>query len=120
MANILIVDDSSFARANLRRILGEPGYQITEVASGQLAIDAVRTQAPDLVTLDLLMPGLSGLETLIQMRPICPQTKFLVISADIQTTTREELIAAGAEAFLNKPVSRADLLATVAQLIGSA
>jgi CheY-like chemotaxis protein len=120
MPSILIVDDSTFARANIHRALGDAGYQITEAASGQLAIDAARLQAPDLVTLDLLMPGMSGLETLKELRTICPQTKVMVISADIQTSTRDELIAAGAQAFLNKPVSRAELLTLAAQLTGQA
>ena len=117
MSHILIVDDSTFARANLRRPLEEAGYTTIEASSGQKALEIVQTVKPDLVTLDLLMPGLSGLETLIQLLPLCPDSKIVVISADIQSATQQELIEAGAHAFLNKPVAKADLIATAARLL---
>ena len=120
MPNILVVDDSAFARSNMRRMQSEAGYQITEAASGELALESARAQAPDLVTLDLLMPGMSGLEVLRALRVICPQTRVVIISADIQTATRQELLDAGAQAFFNKPAPRSDLLETVAQLTGQA
>ena len=117
MPHVLIVDDSTFARANLRRPLEEAGYTTSEASSGQKALEIVQTVKPDLVTLDLLMPGMSGLETLIALLPLCPNSKIVVVSADIQTATREELIRAGAHVFLNKPVSRAELIETAARLL---
>jgi CheY-like chemotaxis protein len=119
MANILIVDDSPFARAKISRPLSETGYLIIEAVSGTEAIAYVKEHAPDLVTLDLLMPGISGLDTLLQLKELCPAAKYLVISADIQTITRMEVKAAGADAFLNKPVSRLELLETVTRLLGN-
>ena len=116
MPHILIVDDSTLARANLRRSLEEAGYTTIEASSGQKAVEIAQTQKPDLVTLDLLMPGMSGLETLIQLIPLCPGTRYVVVSAYIQAATRTELIEAGADAFLNKPVAKVELLETVASL----
>jgi two-component system, chemotaxis family, chemotaxis protein CheY len=118
MPNILIVDDSTFARSNIHRIFSDAGYQVMEAASGQSALELVETQYPNLVTLDLLMPGMSGLETLLKLCTKVPDTKNIVISANIQSATRDELIAAGADAFLNKPVSRTELLSVAAKLTG--
>ena len=85
MIKILIVDDSAFARSNLRRTLAGAGYDVIEAGSGQQAIDLVKLVPPDVVTLDLLMPGLSGLETLKIMKPIIPMTKFIIVTADVQS-----------------------------------
>jgi len=117
MVKILIVDDSTFARANLRRNLTAAGYDVVEASSGKQAIEQVKLDTPDIVTLDLLMPGLSGLETLMQMKPICPKTKFIIITADVQTLTRDELVNEGVDAFINKPVSTPVLLDTIKKLL---
>jgi CheY-like chemotaxis protein len=117
MVKILIVDDSAFARSNLRRTLMGAGYDVVEASSGQQAIEQVKLDAPDIVTLDLLMPGLSGLETLKLMKPIIPMTKFIIVTADVQSLTREELMREGADAFINKPVTNTVLIETVKKLI---
>ncbi len=117
MPHILIVDDSSFARANLRRPLEEAGFTTSEAASGQAALELAPAAHPDVITLDLLMPGLSGLETLVGLKPLCPAARYVIISADIQNATRQEMISAGAHAFLNKPVARAELVDTIRALL---
>ena len=117
MAKILVVDDSSFARATMRRRLEEAGYTVIEADSGQRALELAAREKPDLATLDLLMPGMSGNETLAQLRPLYPALKILVVSADVQALTRQEVLAAGANGFLNKPVATVDLLATVSKLL---
>jgi CheY-like chemotaxis protein len=117
MVKILIVDDSAFARSNLKKTLLNAGYQVIEASSGQQALDLVKTDCPDLVTIDLLMPGLSGLDTLKNMKKIIPNAKFIIVTADVQTLTREELLREGAHAFLNKPVSNEVLLETIKKLV---
>jgi CheY-like chemotaxis protein len=117
MAKILIVDDSAFARSNLRRTLTGAGYEVIEASSGQQAIDLIKVDSPDIVTLDLLMPGLTGLETLKTMKSLIPKTKFIIVTADVQSLTREELLREGAHAFINKPVSNSLLLETVKNLV---
>lgn len=116
MIKILIVDDSAFARSNLKKTLLNAGYEVLEAGSGQQAIDLIKSNPPDIVTLDLLMPGLSGLETLKNMKGIIPNAKFIIVTADVQTLTREELLREGAHAFLNKPVSNELLLETIKKL----
>jgi two-component system, chemotaxis family, chemotaxis protein CheY len=117
MVKILVVDDSAFARSNLRRTLVGAGYDVVEASSGQQAIDLVKLDVPDVVTLDLLMPGLSGLETLKIMKPIIPKAKFIIVTADVQSLTRDEIMREGAHAFINKPVSNTNLLDTIKKLI---
>ena len=117
MTKVLIVDDSAFARSNLRRALLGAGFEVVEANSGQEAIEQVKLEDPDVVTLDLLMPGLSGLETLKKMRLIIPTARFIIITADIQSLTREALMQEGADAFINKPVSNSVLIETLKKLI---
>ena len=116
MVKILIVDDSAFARSNLRRTLNGAGYTVIEANSGLQAIDLIKSDPPDIVTLDLLMPGLSGLDTLKNMKTIIPKAKFIIVTADVQTLTKDELLREGAHAFLNKPVSNEILLDTIKKL----
>ena len=117
MVKILIVDDSAFARSNLKRTLTGAGYNVIEASSGQQAIDLIKNEAPDVVTLDLLMPGLSGLDTLKVMKPILPKAKFIIVTADVQSLTKDELLREGAHAFLNKPVANDNLLETIKKLV---
>ena len=117
MTTVMIVDDSAFARSNLKRTLTGAGYDIFEVSSGQDAVNVASKVLPDVVTLDLLMPGLSGLETLKALKSTLPNTKYVIITADVQNLTREELLREGAHAFLNKPFSEAVLLETIHNLI---
>ena len=114
---VLIIDDSTFARSSLRRYLQNEGYTIKEADSGEKAIEMVAQSSPDIITLDLLMPGMGGLETMHQIRPLCPKARIVVITADIQSLTRQELISAGADAFLNKPVSKDELVKSIHQLL---
>jgi two-component system, chemotaxis family, chemotaxis protein CheY len=117
MAKILIVDDSAFARRSIKRILTGAGYEIMEASSGQQAVDLAEKVLPDVITLDLLMPGLSGLETLKLLKSVTPKSKYAIITADIQTTTREELLKEGAHVFINKPCSETDLLEVIKKLL---
>jgi CheY-like chemotaxis protein len=117
MANILVVDDSAFARSNLRRTLTGGGHQVWEADSGEKALEIVASNIPDVITLDLLMPGMNGQETLKELRPLCPRAAIIVITADIQTITRQEILSGGANVFLNKPVNGADLLRTIQELL---
>jgi two-component system chemotaxis response regulator CheY len=117
MAHILIIDDSAFARSLLKNNLVAAGHTVTEASSGLEALELVRTLQPEIITIDLLMPGMEGLELLGHLRRVNPKFRIIVISADIQTTTREELLSAGADAFLNKPVDTPALLQTIERLL---
>ena len=114
---ILIVDDSGFARRTLRQILESAGHSIEEAANGNDALERYFLKRPDLVLLDIVMEGLSGLEVLPRIKEMDPDARVVVASADVQTSTRNEAQAAGAIGFINKPFVRERVLETVSQVL---
>jgi len=110
---ILVVDDSGLARRGTRRVLEGAGYSVLEAEDGMVALERYFVDKPDLVVLDLVMKGMYGLEVLSKLRELDPRARVIVLSADIQTSSRQMVNDAGAAAFLNKPVTPEDLLNAV-------
>lgn len=110
---ILVVDDSGLARRGTRRVLEGAGYAVAEAEDGMVALERYFVDKPDLVVLDLVMKGMYGLEVLAKLRELDPGARVIVLSADIQTSSRQMVNDAGAAAFLNKPVTPEDLLHAV-------
>lgn len=110
---ILVVDDSGLARRSARRILEGAGYDVIEAEDGLSALEQYFVQKPAVVVLDLVMRGMYGLDVLNKLREIDPGAKVIVLSADIQTSSRDLVETSGAAAFINKPVQPAALLAAV-------
>ncbi len=113
MLHILVVDDSRIARAVIRQILEKAGHQVTEAPGVVAALAQVVGQAPDCVTSDMLMPegGGRGLMEGLQQRGV--DVPVVVVTADIQNTTRSECLRSGAAAVVDKPVKAAELLRAV-------
>src|SRR5687768_5586569 len=111
---VLIVDDSGLARRSTRRILEGAGYAVVEAEDGMSALERYFVEKPDVVMLDLVMKGMYGLDVLTKLREMDPAVRVIVLSADIQTSSRELVQSAGAAGFLNKPVEPSELLETVA------
>jgi two-component system chemotaxis response regulator CheY len=112
-ANILIVDDSSLTRRTLRGLLEEMGHKVDDVSDGTQALEAYFLRRPDLVILDMVMQGMYGTEVLAKIREMNPDARVIVATADIQTSTAEQVKAAGAAAILNKPINKAKLTETL-------
>ena len=110
---IRVVDDSGLARRGTRRVLEGAGYSVLEAEDGMVALERYFVDKPDLVVLDLVMKGMYGLEVLSKLRELDPRARVIVLSADIQTSSRQMVNDAGAAAFLNKPVTPEDLLNAV-------
>jgi CheY-like chemotaxis protein len=106
---ILVVDDSSLARRMTRRILEDLGHEVEEVSNGAEALEQFLLKRHDVVVLDLLMHGMDGVEVLQKLREMNPQVPVIVLTADIQRTTRDLVKDAGAVAMVNKPVSKEQL-----------
>ncbi|HRH43252.1 MAG TPA: response regulator [Pyrinomonadaceae bacterium] len=102
---ILIVDDSSMSRRILRRILESVGHKVVEASEGTAGLELFFLEKPDLVFLDLTMRDMYGLDVLANLREINPAICVIIASADIQDSTREMVTSAGANAFINKPLS---------------
>jgi two-component system, chemotaxis family, chemotaxis protein CheY len=114
---ILLVDDSGMARRGARQILESAGYLVAEAEDGMVALERYFLEKPDLVLLDLVMKGMNGLDVLTKLTQLDAAARVIVVSADVQDSSRELALAAGAAGFLNKPVDRALLLATVAKTL---
>lgn len=116
-AKILIVDDSALARRTVRATLEELGYTVEEASDGAQALERYFILQPDVVILDMVMNGMYGLEVLAKLRELNPAVRVIVVTADIQQSTREQVRAAGAAAFLNKPINRQELTLLVAAVL---
>jgi two-component system chemotaxis response regulator CheY len=117
-AKILVVDDSGMARRNVRQMLESEGYLVVEAEDGMTALERYFLEKPDLVLLDLVMKGMMGLDVLAKLREMDPNLRAIVVSADIQDSSRELAVAGGARSFLTKPVERASLLTAVSGALG--
>lgn len=110
---VLIVDDSAMARRSSRRVLEGAGYEVAEAEDGMSALEQYYVQKPDLVILDLVMKGMYGLDVLARIRELDPEARVIVVSADIQHSSRELVETAGGVGFLTKPVQPETLLTAV-------
>lgn len=113
MATILVVDDSGYARRILRRTLEDHGYSVIEAGTGMAGLEAYAVHTPQVVLLDLTMEDVGGLEVLTRMHELSPDVPVIVVSADIQRSTRKMVAEAGAFRFLSKPVEPDDVIEAV-------
>jgi two-component system, chemotaxis family, chemotaxis protein CheY len=117
LKKILLVDDSAMARRGARQILESAGYAVAEAEDGLVALERYFLEKPDLVLLDLVMKGMNGLDVLQKLTEMDEHARVIVLSADVQDSSRQLAEAGGAAGFLNKPVDRAVLLSTVARTL---
>jgi CheY-like chemotaxis protein len=116
---VLIVEDHPTMRGAMRMVLEEGGYRITDAAEGREALGLVREDPPDLVLLDLHVPGMSGAEILDAIRSdrSVAGTRVIVVTADGEEE-RERMLASGADAYLTKPFSPSALLGAAERVLG--
>ena len=107
---VLVVDDETGPREAFRLVL-ERKFNVLTAESGWAALDMLREQDVDVVTLDLMMPAISGIETLKRIRETGSDVEVLVVSAMPARRMIEECTRLGAFAILAKPFSRADIIA---------
>lgn len=105
MPAILIVDDSPISRKILRRVLPPGAHDIRECSSGQECLEMYQAVRPDLVFLDLTMPGLDGFQTLELLKRLDPSAQVIVVTADVQSGSRARVLALGAVDIIAKPPS---------------
>jgi two-component system chemotaxis response regulator CheY len=102
-ARVLVVDDSALARRSSRRILENAGYEVVEADDGMSALEQYFVQKPAVVILDLVMKGMYGLDVLAKLREMDPQVRVVVVSADVQTSSRELVeLGGGVDRFRQK------------------
>jgi two-component system chemotaxis response regulator CheY len=107
---LLIVDDALIMRMRIREIAVQSGWEVVgEAASGQQAIEMFRTLQPDLVTMDIVMPTMDGVEALRAIRELAPHARVCMVSAVNQREKLSECVRLGAIDFVVKPFERARL-----------
>jgi putative two-component system response regulator len=116
---ILIVDDESAARTALETLLRREGFEVRDASSGERALEECASFRPDLVLLDILMPGLSGFDVCrsIKATPETRLTPVVLITGLSDTEDRIAGINAGADDFLSKPIDMNELLARTRSLL---
>jgi two-component system chemotaxis response regulator CheY len=118
MARIVIVDDNLMMRTRLRQILTDAGHAVVgEASDGLQAPDVVRSAKPDLVTLDMRMPGRDGLPTLQHLRLRNPDLAVVVISANVDQRRVIDALKLGARDFVPKPFSPEAVVTSVAKAL---
>ena len=118
-ARVLIVDDEPKNRALLEIMLAPEGYVIQTAPSGEAALAAVAEQPPDLILLDIMMPGMDGYNTAsrVKTNPVTKHIPIIMLTALDDKNSRMHGLRAGAEEFLTKPVDRAELCVRVRNLL---
>lgn len=114
---ILVVDDDSRIAASVRRSLTYDGYDVDMVHDGLSAIAAVRSQPPDVIVLDLMLPEVDGIEVCRRLRAAGDNVAVLMLTARTTVSDRVAGLDAGADDYLVKPFAHEELLARVRSLL---
>ncbi len=112
-SNILVVDDETVARQSLTDILKLEGYTVASAPNGQAAVEYIRTHNVDLLIVDLKMPGMDGLEVVQVVNQVSPETEVILLTAYGSTETAIQALRLRIHDYLLKPVSPAQIIATV-------
>ncbi len=121
MRQVLLIEDEANIAEALRFILSRDGWLVSVVADGARALAEVLRLRPDLVILDSMLPGMSGLEILLALRadPANAALPILMLTAKGQVRDREAAERAGVTAFMSKPFDNSEIRAMVRELLGA-
>jgi len=119
-SKILVVDDSAFMRRIVRNILTRNGFdEIVEARDGLEAVEVFRRDSPDLVLLDIVMPGRDGIEALRRIRDVDDNATVVMLTAVGQEAMRNECLRLGAVDYIVKPFEEERVIEVLHRLVGS-
>jgi two-component system chemotaxis response regulator CheY len=119
MPKVLIVDDAAFMRMMIKDILVKNGFEISgEAPNGLKAIEMYKLDKPDVVTLDITMPEMDGIQALKEIRSFDPGSKVIMCSAMGQQAMVMEAIKSGAKDFIVKPFQSERVLEAIKKVLG--
>ncbi len=113
---VLVADDNDVAQRLCRRVLEKAGYNVLIAVDGLEAVEVALSQHPDMILMDVAMPGIDGIEAMRRIKAAIPDQPIVIASAHSMASDRERFLAAGADDILSKPFRLADLVAVVARL----
>ena len=117
-ASVLVVDDSRMSRVMLCSILEKAGMSVAaEAANGEDAVEAYKQYKPDVVTLDITMPKMDGLEALGHILEFDPAAKVVMITAAGQQDKLIKALKTGAKRFINKPFNEDEILSNIKEIL---
>lgn len=117
MKKILICDDAAFMRYQIKTMVVKNGYEVVgEAENGLEAVRKYKELKPDIVTMDITMPIMTGIEALKQIVKMDPSAKVIMLSAMGQEAMVKEAILSGAKNFVVKPFTETILVKTISQL----
>ena len=117
MKKVMIVDDAMFMRASLKMMLEKNGYEVAaEAENGAVAVQKYKEIKPDVVTMDITMPEMDGLQALKLIRQFDANAKIVIVSAMGQEPVVKEAILSGAKSFIVKPFKEDFVLKTLSTL----
>ena len=116
---VLISDDSVFMRLVLKKLLTENGYEVVgEASDGKQAVQLFKALKPDLVTMDITMPVMDGIEAVKRIHEEDPLARIIMVTAIGQRDVIGEAINAGASGFIIKPFEGGEVLRTIVKILG--
>lgn len=116
--SVILVDDSKMSRNMLKAILEEAGYTvIAEAGNGEEALEVYKKHKPDLITLDITMPKMDGIELLKRLMDIDPSVKAIMITAAGQQSKLIEALKVGAKRFITKPFEKEEILLNINEVM---
>jgi CheY-like chemotaxis protein len=118
-ARMLVVDDSPTIRAVLGKMLGQDGYLVQKAVDGESAIDIAKTEQPELIFLDIVLPGINGFAVLRALRhdPLTRHIPIVMISGNQQATEQFYVQRFGADDFIKKPFGMKEVQQSIHQLV---
>lgn len=118
MAGVLIVDDAEFMRLSIRTILEKGGFEVAgEAVNGMEAVIKYKELKPDVVTMDITMPEMTGIDALKNIMEFDPKAKIIMVSAMGQETLVKESILNGARTFIVKPFKEEQVIQSINKLV---
>lgn len=119
MTKVLIVDDASFMRMMIKDILQKNGFEVVgEAANGIEAINLYKKEKPDVVTMDITMPDMDGIEAVKEIKSFDPAAKIIMCSAMGQQSMVMDAIKSGARDFIVKPFQADRVLEAIRKVVG--
>ncbi|MBE3085971.1 MAG: response regulator [Bacteroidetes bacterium] len=118
MKRVLVVDDAVFMRMAIKMILVGNGFEVIgEAENGAIAVKKYKELKPDIVTMDITMPEMTGLEALKEIREFDPEAKVIMVSAMGQEGMVRETIMLGAKSFIIKPFKNDHVIQTLNKVL---